>query len=187
MKRIEYVSKSIGVMLLFMCFTIVTIIEKSVSIEKEKILSFSYENVLSTTVISSQPRIIEDKKTIEENHNTKNSNHFLGTVSYYGPDCRGCSGVTASGYRVSDTIYYQDETYGTLRIVAADKSIPMGSVLKLSSNNGNTVIHAIVLDRGGAIGFGKKYVLDLLCESEKQSYQLGVMKSTSIEVLRYGY
>ena len=29
---------------------------------------------------------------------------FVGTVTAYGPDCVGCSGVTASGYRVADNI-----------------------------------------------------------------------------------
>ena len=51
----------------------------------------------------------------------------------------------------------------------------------------NESINAIVLDRGGGIGFDKKFQFDLLCKSEKDSYILGVNKNIKIEVLRYGF
>jgi len=51
--------------------------------------------------------------------------------------------------------------------------------------NGKSTL-AIVLDRGG-IGFGKRFLFDLLCESEAQSYQLGVVYNATVEVLRNGF
>ena len=33
---------------------------------------------------------------------------FTGTITGYGPDCYGCIGITASGYDVRNTIYYND-------------------------------------------------------------------------------
>ena len=110
---------------------------------------------------------------------------YVGNISHYGADCYGCTGRTASGYDVSNKLYYQDSEYGTLRIVAGDKSLPFGTVIRF--NKSGTTTLAIVLDRGGAIGFNKKFMFDLLCEGEKESYQYGTIMGVSVEVLRYGY
>lgn len=111
-----------------------------------------------------------------------------GNVSHYGHDCYGCtSGKTATGYDISDgRIYYTDSTYGSVRIVAAGKEYPFGTILRLSNSNTSPII-AIVLDRGGAIGSGKRYMLDLLTESNAAAYQAGVKYNMTIEVLRMGY
>ena len=47
---------------------------------------------------------------------------FTGTMSGYGSDI---GDLTASEYNISNTIYYEDSTYGTLRILASDKCIPL--------------------------------------------------------------
>ncbi len=108
-------------------------------------------------------------------------------ISHYGHDCSGCTtGLTASGYYVGDgRIYYQDETFGSVRIVAADSKYPLGTILRLGYFDSK--VTAIVLDRGGGIGDGKKFQIDLLTSSEKESYQLGVVRNASLEVLRLGY
>lgn len=108
-------------------------------------------------------------------------------ISHFGPDCNGCgAGYVATGdYVGSGRIYYRDNTFGTVRIVAADYKYPSGTILRLSYN-GNVMI-AIVLDRGGGIGDGKKYQIDLLTESEAKCYQLGVMYGATLEVLRLGF
>ena len=46
---------------------------------------------------------------------------------------------------------------------------------------------AIVLDRGGSIGIGKKFLFDLLYESEKEAYKYGVSYNTKFEILRNGF
>lgn len=111
-----------------------------------------------------------------------------GSLSHYGHDCYGCTtGRTASGYDVSDgRIYYTDPTYGSVRIVAAGSEYPLGTILRLT-NVESTPIIAIVLDRGGAIGTGKSFTLDLLAESNAKAYELGVRYGVVIEVLRFGY
>lgn len=111
-----------------------------------------------------------------------------GNISHYGHDCRGCTlGKTATGYDISDgRIYYPDSTYGDVRIVAAGGEYPFGTILRLSNSSTSPII-AIVLDRGSAIGKGKKYVLDLLAESETAANQAGVKYNMTIEVLRMGY
>lgn len=108
-------------------------------------------------------------------------------MSHYGHDCYGCTtGHTASGYYVGDgRIYYQDPTFGSVRVVAADSKYPLGTILRLGYHG--TSITAIVLDRGGGIGDGKKFQIDLLTSSENKANELGIVKNTSLEVLRLGY
>ena len=102
------------------------------------------------------------------------------------PDCKGCSGITASGYNVRNgNIYYNDKEYGKLRIVAMDKSIPFGSIVRIKKIFKEPVL-AIVLDRGSAIGLNKKVYIDLLYKSEKETLTFGKREAT-FEILRYGF
>lgn len=133
------------------------------------------------------------------------SNHsildtYYGTITAYGPDCAGCSGITASGYKVAEningvitstTITYIDETFGELRILASANSFPFGTVMRISGDRIDEYIMGIVLDRGGAMNnaWGDGEVLiDLLFATEKSSevYEFGRQKNVKFEVLRYG-
>ena len=116
-------------------------------------------------------------------------NTYNGIITAYGPDCAGCTtGRTASGYNVlNGNIYYHDEKYGKVRIVAADKSLPFGTIVRIKNLNVfDEPILAIVLDRGGAIGFKKKVYFDLLYKSEKETLSFGMRRAT-FEILRRGY
>ena len=84
-------------------------------------------------------------------------------------------GNTASGYNVKNTIYYNDKTYGKLRIVAMNSSIPLYSVIRIKNYDGYD-IYAIVLDRG--VGSG---VIDLLVENESKASKLGIRKNIEIK------
>ena len=113
---------------------------------------------------------------------------YHGPITAYGPDCTGCkTGKTASGYNVRNTIYYNDKEYGKVRIVAADKSLPFGSIVRIKDLNvfDNDII-AIVLDRGSAIGFNRRVYFDLLYKSEKDTQFFGKRNAT-FELLRRGY
>ncbi|MBE6147684.1 MAG: hypothetical protein E7168_05075 [Firmicutes bacterium] len=111
-----------------------------------------------------------------------------GTVSHYGHDCYGCTtGRTASGYYVGDgRLYYPDPTYGNIRIVAAGPEYELGTILRLTNVESKPIL-VIVLDRGGDIGIGRRYILDLLAESNEHARQLGIRRDVIIEVLRSGY
>lgn len=110
------------------------------------------------------------------------------TISHYGHDCYGCTtGYTAGGYYVGDgRIYYQDATFGSVRVVAADKKYPIGSIIRLGYEN-STTITAIVLDRGGGIGDGKRFQIDLLESSEQVANSRNIIYNSQLEVLRLGY
>lgn len=125
---------------------------------------------------------------------------FSGTVTAYGPDCVGCSGVTASGYRVADNIggvitstttTYYDDTFGELRILAAaTNKFPFGTVIRISGGRIDGYINGIVLDRGVAMSnawSNGKVLVDLMFETEK-SYEVHEFgrQDVTFEVLRYG-
>ena len=114
---------------------------------------------------------------------------YHGPITAYGPDCIGCTtGHTASGYNVlNGNIYYNDKEYGKVRIVAADKSLPFGSIIRIKDLAiFDEDILAIVLDRGSAIGFNRKVYFDLLYQSEKDTEFFGKREAT-FELLRRGY
>lgn len=144
--------------------------------------------------IVTQPAISEKSENKKENvvlSNQSNSLEILyGTMSGYGPDCYGCtSNRVASGYYVGNgNIYYNDSTYGQIRIVSGDKKYPFGTIVKISSSNvsaGDMI--AIVLDRGGDIGIGNKFTFDLLFATEKEASKYNVSRNVKFEILRLGY
>ena len=99
----------------------------------------------------------------------------LGTfnVSWYGADCAGCSGITSSGYNVTNTI-----TYDGMGVAAADWSvIPPYSIIEVEGYG-----RYIVLDKGGAIKGSK---LDLLTTSEAKSSEYG-RQYLNVKLIRRG-
>ena len=108
-----------------------------------------------------------------------------GTMSAYGPDCRGCSGHLATGFDARQSITYQDGTYGTVRIVAGDRKYPFGTIVRIKGAGSD--FNAIVLDRGGDIGIGRRFMFDLLCTSEAEASRYGTHYNLTFEILRYGY
>lgn len=109
---------------------------------------------------------------------------YTGALTGYGPDCYGCSGKTASGYDVRNTSTYTDGEYGEVRIVAADKSIPFYTIVRISNIPDTDPIIAVVLDTGGAVGFNKHTLFDLLFPSE--SVAMARTTNVKFEILRDG-
>ena len=93
---------------------------------------------------------------------------YYGSLTGYGPDCYGCSGYTSSGHNANASYTYNDSEYGTIRIVAADPSIPLYSVFRITIPGSDPFL-AIVLDRGGNVGFDRGTLFDLLFPTESQA------------------
>lgn len=111
---------------------------------------------------------------------------FNGSLTGYGPDCAGCSGRVGAGQDVRNgNIYYNDEKYGKLRIVAADTSLPYGTVIRIrNARISDGPILAIVLDRGGAV---KGKLIDLLFASSKDIPAGTSQSNITVDVIRLGY
>ena len=84
-------------------------------------------------------------------------------------------------------IYYNDATYGQLRIVAGDKKYTHGTIVRISNSKAGGPIMAIILDRGGAVGFGKATLFDLLFATEAEASSFGTSYNCTFEILRYGF
>lgn len=113
---------------------------------------------------------------------------FTGTMTGYGPDCVGCgNSVACAPYPIvtNGNITYNDASFGEVRILAADRSIPCGTIIKFSNITfSNEPIYGIVLDRGGAI---KDKLFDLLFASESDAEIVGRQRSVQYEVQRWGW
>ncbi len=109
---------------------------------------------------------------------------FTGTLTGYGPNCYGCSGITSSGYDVSNTITYNDKDFGEVRIVAADDYFSLYTIVRITNIPNSEPIIAIVLDRGGNVGFNRGTLFDLLFSSEQEA--LPRTENITFEILRKG-
>lgn len=84
----------------------------------------------------------------------KNGN-FSGRLTGYGPDCPGCSSVgnvacftenKKNHSLITDGIYYEDDEYGRVRILAASTYFSCGTIVEVK--RGDYSFTAVVLDRG---------------------------------------
>lgn len=144
--------------------------------EEEKKEEDKKVEVKEEIVVTPEPNLFYDRAVIKTE---------VGTITGYGPDCAGCSGITASGHNLHESIYYNDLEFGTVRILAADRSIPFYSIFRVSNIPGMDPFLAIVLDTGGNVGYGKGTLFDLAHANE----QNGVLPKTSnvtFEMLRSG-
>ena len=110
---------------------------------------------------------------------------FVGKLVHYGPDCPECGGhLGCNGQDARNgNIYYNDDEYGKVRIVAMSSTIPCGSMIKINVDAYDPDgIYAIVLDRGvsGAM-------VDLLKESSKSKSPVRTVSGVTFDIVRYGY
>lgn len=110
--------------------------------------------------------------------NVEDNTSYLGEfeATFYTAFCpTGCTGITATGIDVRNTIYYEGK-----RIIAVDPNvIPLGSTVKVALANGDS-FEAVAGDTGGAI---KGRRIDVLVASRDEAYRLGRM-AVEIELLR---
>ena len=151
--------------------------EKTVE-KKQKINNKKQKTVKKTTKSNNKSKNTVKKSTTSVQKSQNTSGTYK--ITHYGWDC--CkSGVTATGYNVKNTIYYNDKQYGKVRIVAMSKAMPLYSIIKIKNYKFGGDIIAIVIDRG--VGNG---VIDLLVENERTASKYGIQRNVSIEVLRKG-
>lgn len=161
--------------------------------KKTNIVTSNVNNVKSIQ----SSRIIHEVESIKKVTNTLDIKkygstykiEFTGTLTGYGPDCPGCGGMVyckPNPNVKNGNIYYNDKTYGKLRILAADYSIPCGSIIKIENFSfipGNE-FYGIVLDRGSAI---VGLTMDLLYPSESDTVIIGRQRNINFTIERWGW
>lgn len=134
-------------------------------------------------VVSTPPKVEE---VIKEEPASDVLATYTGNMSFYYANCQGCSGLTkVGGYDVRDgKLYYPDQQYGNVRIVAAGSEISNWSIIRIKNSSMGDSILAIVLDRGSDIGLGRKFLIDMLTNTSEA--RGGVHRNITVEVLRNG-
>jgi hypothetical protein len=112
---------------------------------------------------------------------------FVGDLTGYAGDCPLCTGYLACPPRTNvlkEGIYFEDKTYGTLRIAASSRKYPCGTIIEFDVGKlSDEPIIAIILDRG--VGGND---IDLLSENEDIARkQVGRVKNQEFRVLREGW
>ena len=169
---------------------IVEEVEEEPEVVEEEVQEEVVEEELKEEVVVGKDEVIEDNTPIDSKPSEEVyvpsitvGSTFKGTMSGYGSDI---GNYTASGHYIGDSIYYPDSTYGNIRILAGDKSIPFGTVIEVSNSNAGSFI-GIVLDTGRNIGFDRLYDFDLLFETSREALNYGVSKNVTFKILRVGY
>ena len=177
----EKVKLKIFISLIMLLMPVLNIFES-----ETEVISYSYVD----SEIYEAFRVVETKKGpyTGKNIDMPVIKTYKGPMTAYGPDCVGCIGITSSGYNVlNGNIFYKDKTFGNIRILAADRSLPFGTIVRINGLKAYPEsIIAIVLDRGSAIGFNKRSYFDLLYESERDTLTFGCQYAT-FDILRIGY
>lgn len=113
---------------------------------------------------------------------------FTGQMTAYNPVCAGCTGKVYCPPRQdvrNGNVYFEDSTYGKVRILAADYAIPCGTIVKITNVSfSNDPIIGIVLDRGGAI---KGNIMDFLVSETDDTDIVGRQRNVNYEILRWGW
>ena len=146
---------------------------------------------------------VKEEENVSVTTSTENESNdavYVGKMTGYGADCIGCSGVGALSCRAADgsrhTLtengeYYNDATYGTVRIVAAalDK-FPCGTIVKVDHPALGT-FYAVVMDTGGSMrnAWANGYVwMDLAFKTESDpNIYATTSTNTTYSVQRWGW
>lgn len=160
--------------------------------DKTMTLFKSEELLLSsvdTSVVDTAP-VISDTPTTPSSsglfYDREILNTVVGNLTGYGANCYGCSGYTAAGHNLNESMYYNDNEFGTVRILAADPSFPFYSIFRISNVPGMDDFIGIVLDRGGNVGFNRGTLFDLAFINEKDPGIIGLTPNVKFEMLRNG-
>jgi 3D (Asp-Asp-Asp) domain-containing protein len=157
----------------------ISIVEQKLKVNQGNIIT---TNINTTKTTKTTKKVVKTTKKIITKNTPKHQETQNGyRLTHYGYDCKKCSGITASGYNISKTQYYNDSTYGNVRVVAMCSKYPLYSIIKIKDYKMGGDITAIVLDRG--VGCS---TIDLAVKNEKQAAQFGIQKNVQIELLRTG-
>ena len=149
-----------------------------------KIESKSYSDSKNKTVNLSTMAL--KAKEFKENDIYSAKDTFTGDLTGYVFNCPLCNGTLGCmrSYDITDgRDYYQDPTYGRVKIVASSSNLPCGSIVRFTSNRvSSEPVIAIVLDRGV-----RGNALDLLSPTLEYAYSNVGRSVITYDVLRFGY
>lgn len=131
-------------------------------------------NITKEKLTSNQQSVSRGGGDLNNNYN--NNEWMKFQMTHYTAFCpTGCTGITATGVDVSNTIYHKGK-----RVVAVDpKVIPLNSIVQIKKSDG-TVIEAIASDTGGKI---KGNIIDLLVTNKIVAKEKG-RQNVEVRIIR---
>lgn len=154
----------------------------------------TYENgkIVKKELLSSEV-VTEKTDTIIAHGTVQPGAYFTGKLTTYGGDCAGGNGTSSSGISLSPTTGVKGSNSaklsyngGSYYCLAADPSIPFGTIIKITNHNLGieSTAYGIVVDRGGVI---KKNHIDIFNGTEAGKYFRGGSSSnTQFEIVSVG-
>lgn len=167
---------------------------KNGKIRRTYLVSYANKKETSKKIIKEEILKAPVDKIIKHGGISKGTT-FTGRLTTYGGDCTGCGGRGSSGVKLSPKtgvnnsnspfLTYNGKKYYCL---AADRSIPFGTVIKISNHNlsTNSTIYGIVVDRGGAIKGNKIDIFKGSERSGKKYFGGGTSHNTRFEIVSLG-
>ena len=174
---------------IIMTIEIIVIIPLIFTLTKTADISTSMSSILNDNINKGLDKetiqVSQNQLYMEGLYNPKYS--FVGDLTGYAGDCPLCTGYLACPPRTNgleEGIYFEDKTYGTLRIAASSRKYPCGTIIQFDVGKiSDEPIIAIILDRG-VVGND----IDLLSENEDIARkQVGRVKNQEFKVLREGW
>lgn len=167
---------------------------KSLPVNVKKIVTNGVDGILSQNK-DGDFKVVRASTTQIIEVGTGAKGDFIGRLTGYGPDCKGCTGSGVVSCRTPDRkryslvqqgVIYKDEYYGELRILAATHDVfPCGTIVKVSKPNGETFM-GIVMDTGYAMRKAwkeeQKILFDLAFETQDRQKNPDIYKVTSNNV-----
>lgn len=127
-----------------------------------KVITEGVDGIIYTDEATNEEVVIRPMVTEVLEQGTGPNGDFVGRLTGYGADCYGCSPVgnvachTKAGTKhslVHDGMYYQDDEYGQVRILAAARSLfPCGTIIQVD-NGTLEPFYGVVLDTGGSMNY----------------------------------
>lgn len=165
-----------------------------------------FNQTIKKEVDLSQSKLVEAVAPVHlEGSTVRNDAYFQAKTTAYGVDCYGCNlynndyGFTASGIQLSMSkgvkqssgAFKPGITYDGYYIVAADKSLPIGTILEISNHSYSGAgltpgvpFYAIVADRGGGV---RGPHLDIYVGSQRNPQAMRTGKrSASVKIVSVG-
>lgn len=167
----------------------------------QKVLVEGADGISYIDEVTKEEKVLAEPVTEVIEIGTGDYGEYVGRLTSYGPDCPGCSAVgnvacfTKEGKNhslINDGIYYEDDTYGSVRILAADHiKFPCGTIVLVDTGLSEP-FYGVVLDTGSSMRNAWReegYVwMDLAYESQEAArYGNTTSRNTKYSVQRWGW
>ena len=167
---------------------------------ESNIITEGIDKITYSVMGSDEVKILQEGVTKIIEKGTGAYGIFTGRMTGYSAECEGCSkeGYVACFTKdkksfsiTKDGLYYEDDQYGSVRVIAAAKQkFPYGTIIEINKN-GYEPYYTIVLDRGSAMNKAWEMgltLIDLSFDNDKEALASDLTgRNITFKVKRWGW